>query len=784
MIFNYFKIALRNLRAGGWYSALNIGGLAIVLSVSILLFWWVKDELSFDRFHPHADRTYLVHSHFGKGDDENTFTSTPTPVALAARSIPEIEAATRTGPFPGVTFRVGSKTFTEKQHIAFADTNFLAVFAGFKVIEGDPKKPFPAPNAALISEKLAEKFFGTTDVIGRTIRNIETKTDLTISAVLANAPDNASLQNDLYISMHVRKTIDQKLGGHQLMDEDWDDFGIETYIRLKETANAKTIDRKLTASHAVAVAQKIQSDYLLQPLTQAHLHPLEGDDSAARQVNMLGIVAVLLLSIGCINYVNLTTARATRRYKEIGVRKVVGAGAGQLASQLLVESVLTLSLSLILAVAFLQALLPHYASFTGKSGHFSLLDPSAWQVLAGTLGFCFLMAGIYPALMVSRFNPIQALRARSGHAGAARLRKSLVVVQFALAVALIAGTFVIGSQLRFIRERDAGFERKHTYTFDGRHLTQQFKQALAGQASITGISTSTDTPVNVQTGSASFDWDGKPADRTLVMAQMSVDKDFIPNFRIKLVAGRNFHGNKSDQRHFILNETAIRQTGIKDPIGKRFKADGGEGIIIGVVKDFNMMSVREEMWPLVMYSNPESHNMVNVHTTAALAPAALAATEKRWKAYLPDYPFSYTFIDTAYDQLYRTEQLTGQLFNFFAAVAIIISCLGLFGLASFVTEQRTKEIGIRKVLGATITNITVLLSRDFVKLILIAILIASPVSWFLMDQWLNDFAYRVEINGWLFAFAGLLALVTALLTVSFQSIKVASVNPTKTMKAE
>ncbi|KQS26866.1 ABC transporter permease [Dyadobacter sp. Leaf189] len=784
MIFNYLKIALRSLRGGGWYSVLNIGGLSVVLAVSLLLFWWVKDELTFDRFHPNADRTYLINAHFGKGPDENTFTSTPSPVAIAATNIPEIEVVTRTAPFPGSIFRTGKHTFTEKSGIAFADTNFLKVFEGFKVIAGNPDKPFTARNAMVVSEKLAKKYFGTIDVIGKAVENVDTKTTLVISAVLANAPDNSSLRNDIYVNMDVRKIIAPERGGQKLMDENWDDFGVETYVVTKPGAAIQLLNQQLTAAHARSVKEKVQSDYRLQLFADTHLHPVEGGDSPEQQVQILGMVALLLLSIGCINYVNLTTARATRRHKEIGVRKVVGAGFAQLAGQLLIESLLTLSISLIVAVGLVQALLPFYSNITGKSGRFSLADPAAWQVLSGILFFCFLMAAIYPAVLISGFNPVAALRGSHRQTGAAGLRKSLVVLQFTLATVLVVGTFVIGNQLRFIRERDAGFNREHVFTFQGKGFTQQFKQALAGEASVLAVSTSTDTPVNVQTGTASCDWDGKSKDRTLVLAQIGVDKDFIPGFNIKLLAGDNFFGTRSDSAHFILNETAVKQTGLKDPVGKRFKCDGSEGIIIGVVKDFNMMSVREQMWPLVLYSTPQSNHIVNVHTTGKLAPAALAAAEKLWKQYQPEYPFEYTFLDSAYDQLYKSEQQTGQLFNFFAGIAILVSCLGLLGLASFVTEQRTKEVGIRKVLGATVVHITTLLSTDFVRLVLIAIVIATPVSWYLMDQWLKGFAFQVELSWWTFALAGALSLFTALLTVSYQAVKAALMNPTRAMKAE
>jgi putative ABC transport system permease protein len=786
MIRNYFKVALRNLRSGGWYSALNIGGLAVVLAVSLLLFWWVQDELSFDRFHADTERIYQINVHFGKGEDEYTSTSTPGPIAAAAlREVPEVESAVRIGDYPSATFRANNKIFTERDNLAYTDANFIEIFDGFKLLHGNRNTLFPAPNAVVLSEKLARKFFGTADAIGKTFTHVESNATFTVSAVLEDAPDNSSFRNDMYVNIAVLKTLDPQKGARRSVDENWDDYGFGTYIKLAIDANPSAVAKKLTSIQAkVRKDATNPSEFLLQPLSEIHLYSVEGNESVAKQVGMMGVVALLLLGIGCINYVNLTTARATRRSKEIGIRKVVGAGAQQLAIQLLVESLLTLSLSLILSIGLLQAILPFYANITGKSGHFSLLDPHAWQILLGALSFCFLLAGVYPAYLISGFNPIQALKGHSGQVSGALLRKTLVVAQLALATMLIVGTFIIGSQMRFIRERDPGFDRKHTFTFDGRNFTPQIKQALNGESSILGVSTSTDTPVNVLTGTLSTDWDGKPKDRALIMAQLSVDQDFIPNFKLKLLAGQNFREAKADSTSFILNETAVKQAGIKNPIGKRFKLDGTEGTIIGVVKDFNITSIREPIMPLIIYSRPNLNYRVHVHTTAQLAPEAIKKAEQLWKQYMPAYPFEYAFLEDDYNALYRSEEQTGQLFNFFAGIAIVISCLGLLGLTSFTTEQRRKEIGIRKVLGATILDITTLLSTDFAKLVLIAIVIASPIAWFVMDHWLKDFAYKVEIQWWTFLLAGLLAMLTALLTICFQSVKAALVNPVQSIKME
>ena len=783
MIRNYFKIAFRNIRSGGWYSALNIGGLAVVLAVSLLLFWWVKDELTFDRFHADADRIYLVNAHFGKGEDEHTFTSTPGPVAVAAQQqIPEVESVVRMGDYFSGTFRANGKTFTEKDNLVYADENFLKVFSGFEVLYGNVEEPFSDPNSVVITEKLARKFFGTDDAVGKAITNIENKEVYTVSAILANAPDNSSIKNNMYINMDVLKSKSKDYG--EPINENWDNYGFGTYVKLIPHVDPANVATKLTSIQTSVLKTNNLPDFQLQPLTEIHLHPVEGNEGVKQQIGILAIVAVLLLSIGCINYVNLTTARASRRSKEVGIRKIVGAASLQLAMQLLIESLLMLILSLILSIILIQGLLPFYSNITGKSGHFSLTDPQAWQVLIGSLFFCFVLAGIYPAFLVAKFNPVVALRGRASQAGGAGLRKTLVVTQFTLATILIVGTLVIGSQLRFIRERDPGFNKKHVFSFNGRTFTPQLKQALTGESSILGISTSSDSPVNVMSGSASNDWDGKEKSRTLIMAQMNVDKDFIPNFNIKLAAGQNFNGSRADSTHFILNETAIQQTGIKDPIGKRFKFEGTEGTIIGVVKDFSITSVREPIWPLIMYSKPEVNYMIHVHTTGGMTSAALATTEKLWKKYSPDFPFEYTFLDADYNQLYTAEQQTGRLFNFFAGVAILISCLGLLGLVSFTAEQRTKEIGIRKVLGATVVNITTLLSKDFMKLVVISILIASPVAWFIMDHWLQGFAIKVAIQWWVFVLAAILAIFTALSTIGYQSVKAALANPVKSLKSE
>ncbi len=788
MLRNYVKIAWRNLRSGGWYSALNIGGLAVVLAVSVLLFWWVKDELSFDRFHADADRIYRVNAHFGKGTDENFWSGTPAPIAVAAGSkVPGVEAVVRVADlYDFRTFRVGGRQFTEKaEDLAYVDENFLDLFQGFDVRTGDAAHPFPSPNSVVMTEGMARKLFSTPEAVGKVLTVTDSNRVFTVGAVLADLPDNSSLKAKMYFPMSLRKRTFGGNGDWKRMDDDWGNYYFQTFLKLSPNTDWTTIGAKLTAIQVTARGKNESgSDYRLQPLTQSHLYEPNGKDTGMQQVRMLGLVAVLLLSIGCINYVNLTTARASRRAREVGVRKVVGAESRQLLGQLLTESLLTMVLALALAIVLIQALVPFYQDLTGKTVGLSLLNPQVWGVLLGTLTLTMALAGVYPALMISSFNPLRSLRGRGLQAGQAGLRRVLVVTQFALATGLIVGTLVIGGQLRFIRERDLGFDKEHTFVFYAGGKAAQYKRELEKEISVRAVVTATDGLLGGGGSTGDTDWDGKAPGRMFIVNQLGVSHDFIPAYGIKLVEGKNFTGTKADSAGFILNETAVREAGLTNPIGKRFKFHENDGRIIGVVKDFNIQSARTKVQPMLLFSYPEYNGMVHVKTTGQLAPGAITAAERLSKRDAPNVPFEYTFLDETYDRMYRTEQRTGNLFNFFAGVAILISCLGLFGLAAFTAEQRTKEIGVRKVLGASVANIVALLSKDFLKLVVVAIVLASPVAWYAMNQWLANFAYKISIGWWVFALAGLLAVGIALLTVSFQSVKTALMNPVKSLRAE
>ncbi|QMW03192.1 ABC transporter permease [Spirosoma foliorum] len=794
MFSNYIKIAWRNIRSGGGYSVLNIGGLAVVLAVSVLLLWWVKDELSFDRFHADSNRIYRVNAHFGKGDDERFWSGTPAPIAVAAANkVPGVEQVVRVGTvYDFRTFRVndgkGPKTFTEQyDDLAFVDENFLNLFTGFAVRNGNPTNPFPSPNSVVMTEEMANKFFGTSEAVGKTLTVLDSNRVFTVSAILANMPDNSSLQYKVFFPMSLRKRTFGGNGDWKRLDDDWGNYYFRTFLKLSPTLDPAAIGKKLTELQAIARNTKPgdpSSDYQLQALTQSHLYEADGKDTGMQQVRMLGLIALLLLSIGCINYINLTTARATRRAREVGVRKVIGAESRQLLIQLMVESLLTMGIALLVAVVLIQLLMPYYHDLTNKKLGFSLLNPEVWALLIGALVLTIGLAGLYPAIMMSSLNPIRSLRGRGAQSGQAGLRKVLVVTQFALATGLIIGTLVIGEQLRYIRERDLGFDKEHTFVFYAGEKAQQYKRELEKESSIRAVVTATGGLVGGGGSTGDTDWDGKAPERSFIVDQLGISHDFIPAYGMKMSLGKNFTGTKADSTSFILNETAIKQSGITNPIGKRFKFHQTEGHIIGVVKDISTASIRSEIQPMVLYSIPGDNGIMHVKTTGQQASQAIAAAERLWKRDKPEQAFEYTFLDETYNRMYRTEQRTGQLFSLFAGVAILVCCLGLFGLAAFTAEQRTKEIGVRKVLGASVTGIVSLLSKDFLKLVLIGILVATPVAWYIMSQWLQDFAYKIDMQWWMFVLAGLLAVGIALLTVSYQSVKAALMNPVKSLKTE
>ena len=790
MIKNYLKTAWRNLLNNKFYSAINITGLTVGLTVGLLVLLWVNDELSFDKFNTKAGQIYKVNAQIGTGSSQQVWGGVQGPVAtFALKEVPGVVNAVRlTDCYNYSFFRYKGKLISESSgDLKFADPSLFKVF-DYKLLKGNPDNPFPTDNSVIVTESTAKKFFGNENPIGKVLL-ADNKDNFVVNGVVADFPGNSSIDCDILFSMNVRKNMYSKTNFWKSLDSDWGNYYLETYLLLQPGASTRTIADKLTRIHVKNQDGTKLSDghYLLQPLEKIHLYAPDGSSSAMQTVRVFAIVAILILLIAAINYINLSTARAMLRSKEVSVRKIIGAARTQLFSQFIVETILFFGISLVLAFALITILMPFYNDLSGKNMHFDLMSTSVWQVVGLTVLITLIASSVYPALLLSSFKPINALKGKlSLGVGNSVFRKVLVVCQFTFSIGLIIGTLIINRQLNYIQNKELGFDKSFVFSVPMRDMENHFeaiKGELMNQSGITGVTTGDGSIVSIGNTTGDTDWDGKAKDRQFMIHPMAIDQDFIKFFKLKLDAGASFTGIKPDSAHYILNETAVRDAGITNPIGKRFSLWGTNGIIIGVLKDFHFASLKQKIEPFIFRYKPHTWQLL-VKTTGKDAPKALKTVENTWKRYNPNFPFTYTFLDQSYEALYKSDQRTGTLFNVFAGIAILISCLGLFGLATYTAQVKVKEIGIRKVLGASIANITTMLSRDFLTLIVLAILIASPIAWYAMNKWLQDFVYRAPIQWWIFALAGVAAILIALITISYQSVKAALANPVKSLRSE
>ncbi|SHM07813.1 ABC transporter permease [Mucilaginibacter sp. OK098] len=789
MIKNYFKTAWRNLVKNKFYSVINIAGLTLGLAIGMLILLWVQDELSFDSFHTKTKSIYRVNSFLGSGSTKRIWDNAQAPVATyALKEVPGVKNAVRISSGYNSVFSYKNKLLKEN-NTAYTDPSLFSMF-DFKWIKGDAKNPFPNDQSVIITQSTAKKYFGEEDPIGKVLQQ-DHKDNYTVSGIIADFPDNSSINYDMLFSMNlVAKEYNGK-GFWKSLDSNWGNFGYTTFFEIQPGTPIKPVGEKLIriqAKNAPWIKVNLKENaYQLQPLSTIHLYQADGTASGMQTVNIFLIVAVLILLIACINYVNLSTARSMIRAKEVSIRKIVGAQKAQLFAQFIIETVLFFSIALVFAFILITLLMPYYNQISGKHMHLNLADPAVWKIVSLTVAGTLIAASIYPALLLSSFEPLKALKGKiTLGVGNVTFRKILVTTQFIFSVTLIIVTLVIGKQLKYIREKDPGYDRSQVFSFQMGEMQKHqdlVKAELRNQPGIEAVTASDNTLVNNGNTTAGVDWDGKDANSGFIIHHLGIDEKFIPLMKIKLLAGNNFSGVKSDTAHFILNETAVKLTGIKNPIGKRLKLQETEGTIIGVVKDFNTASLKERIEPTVIYYEPKGY-LLYVKTTGRNAAKAIAAATRLWNQYNPGFPFEYNFMDEEYGNLYKTEQRTGVLFNIFSAIAIIISCLGLLGLATYTAQIMTKEIGIRKVLGASVSSIVALVSKDFLKLILLSITIGSPIAWWAMNKWLQNFVYRIDINWVIFLLAGLISIGIALITISFQSIKAAVANPVKSLRSE
>ncbi|MFT3935012.1 MAG: ABC transporter permease [Chitinophagaceae bacterium] len=791
MLKNYFKIAFRNLWRHRAFSFINIMGLTVGLTAFFLIFMYVRFELSYDAFNTKADRIYRVVADL-KTPSETLHTGGPAWAVgpNVKDEFPEVESFVRVSG-GSLLVRKGDIKFQE-ENMQFADSALFHVF-DFKMLKGNPDKALTEPNSIVFTETAAKKYFGKTDPVGQTLLLTGDATPSKVTGIIEDMPENSQIKADMLVSMSTR-TLKRSL------DSQWGNYGNRTYILLKPQTSAKALQAKLPAfleKRNGDEMKKLQMfpTLLFEPLRDVYLYSTRDGSKTGNSNNVyiFSIIAVFILVIACINFVNLTTARSAERAKEVGIRKVVGAARSQLARQFVGESILICMIAFILSVIAAGLLIHPFNQLSGKVISTGLLQHPLYLLILLLIAIGIgVLAGIYPALVLSSFQPVKVLKGRfaTGTKGTF-LRKGLVVAQFTISIALIIGTIVVYSQMKYMRTQDLGFNKDQKLIIDthGDPSKNTLRQTIASLPNVISTSLTGSVPGGGNPGAYS-QVENKKGDMQIANLDLYfMDFDYIPQYKIKMVAGRAFSKEMltDTTQAMILNETAVKLFGYsspKDIIGRKFDQWGRTGTIIGVTEDFHFRSLQEVIKPLSMRIEPDGCDLVSVNISGTNIPQTIASIERTWKTMIPNRPFNYFFLDEFFDKQYRSEIRFGKLFLNFALLAIFISCLGLLGLASYSTMQRTKEIGIRKVMGASVGGIVNLLSKDFLILVLISFLIAAPIAWISMHNWLKDFAYRIDLSWWVFILAGVLAVVIALATISVQAIKAALANPVKSLRTE
>lgn len=790
MISNYLKVAIRNLLRQKAFTFINIFGLALGISCTALIGMWVNDEVSYDKFHNDYDRIYRITATLPEMKVHAAVTSAPLAVAVK-NEIPEVEEAVRMTGQSSDLVQVGDLKFEEKGFI-YADSNFFRVFT-FPFLKGDREHALENPEGIVITEEMAMKYFGTTDVLEKIIRK-NNKDDFTVTGVIADIPVNSHLQFDFVQPMRYLARTQ-----NDIKNNVWDNFNYYSYIKLHDKADRSEaaiadLDKKLQAIYKKN-EPVVKAGFVLQPLAKIHLHSKFladiGGHGNAQNVYIFGVVAIFILVVACLNFMNLATARAARRAKEVGLRKVVGAIRSHLMGQFLAESIVVALLSLVFALLIIYIALPYFNTLSGKS---LALDFTNIKLVAGLLGITVvtgLLAGSYPAFYLSGFVPATVLKGNlTGGSAGSLFRNTMVVIQFAVSISLIVGTMIVYRQLNYIQQMNLGYDKENLlYVRMSGDLWSKY-ETLRGSLGNNRL-TSQFAFINslpTQSGGATIgvQWKGKDPNTQPLFYNFAADENFEDVFKATMLEGHGFGENAAaDTVNIIVNESAVKTMGMSldNAVGTKITVWGQETTIIGVVKDFNFRPVQEPIGPMFLYRNRWGGYAI-VRTLPGETENTIAALEKICKEINPSYPFEYSFLDQDLANLYKSEQRLGQLFNVFAVLAIVISCLGLYGLSAYLAERRTRELGIRKVLGASGFQLVYLLSATFTRPVLIATAIAVPLAWYGMSQWLAGFAYHINIDWTIFVIAFVSALLIAWITVSFESVKAASTNPVNSLRSE
>ncbi|MBS1916712.1 MAG: ABC transporter permease [Bacteroidetes bacterium] len=792
MLKNYFKTAWRNLVRNKAFSFINISGLALGIACSLLIMLWVQDERSVDAFHKNGKDLYQVYErNYFDGKVQADY---PTQGLLGEelkRVIPEVKYASglehASAPGSMTTFAVGEKI--NKMDGQYAGEDFFRMFS-FPLLQGSASTALKEPGNIAISRRMAESFFGSTEkAIGQPIV-MDNANALKISAVFENIPANSSLQFDFLLTW-------KDFVKENNWVNNWGNTSPQTFVQLRSDANAANIE-PMIKDFIYRYQQKNASfltELALQPFPEKYLHSTftngKIDGGRIEYVRLFTVVAIFLLLIACINFMNLATAQSARRAKEVGLRKVVGAMRASLIRQFIGEAMLLTFFAVLIALAAATMILPAFNMLTGKQLYMPVSNPVFWIYILGLLFVTGVVAGSYPALFLSSLNPVTVLKGTlKFNWGATFFRKGLVVFQFTLSIILIVSMVVIYRQVNYIQTKNLGYARENLLylPIEGELIKKYevFKDEALKLPDITDVSKMRNSPTVIEHHTGDIFWEGKDPNLTISFADGVVGYDFVKTMKLQLKDGRDFSKDySSDSVGFLLNETAANKIGFKNAVGQTMVWGKHPGKVIGVLKDFHFNSMHQNIDPLIVRLDENwPWGTILIRTKAGKTKEAIAGLEKLCKTLNPEIPFTFQFSDLEFSKLYRSEEIVSQLANYFAVIAIFISCLGLFGLATFTAAQRTKEIGVRKVLGASVPDIVAMLSNNFLRLVLLSMLIAFPVAWFAMNKWLQNFAYKINIDWWVFAIAGAATILIALITVSYQSIKAAIANPVKSLRSE
>ncbi|HET9746477.1 MAG TPA: ABC transporter permease [Chitinophagaceae bacterium] len=786
MFKNYFKIAWRNLFRNKGFSGTNLLGLSIGITCTILISLWVKDELTYDKFHTNYNSIYKIYANRDFNNQVFTDENMVLPLAGSIKAAaPQVEHAVVTTHRQPRVLKYGD-TKLNKDGYRVSD-DFFKMFS-WKFIKGDPKTAITDPSSMVLTRSAAKSLFGNEDPINKVIR-YDNQTDFKVTAIVEDVPGNSSFQFDYIIPFNPSDE------GYKRSMANWQNSSWTVFLQVKPGTDMKALEKMINdIKYQHHAEDKTISSYFAFPFSKLRLESEFKDGKNVggmiEYVRLFSIIAVIILLIACVNFMNLSTARSEKRAREVGVRKTLGSGKRQLILQFFSESIILAAIAFIISMIAVFLLLPAFNRLVDKNLSMDLSQPLLWAAGLGLILFTGIIAGSYPALYLSSFNPVKVLKGTflAGRKSALP-RHILVVGQFAISILLISATIIIYRQIQHIKNRDVGYDPNNLVMVPASHDTQNTFSSIRNELIKTGMISSVNrsfSPItDVWWKAPAPEWDGKPAGGELIVASMATDIDYTKTVGVKILQGKDFTGTPADSSNMLINEAAVKAMQLKNPIGTQLRYGPNKYTVIGVMSDIVMESPYKAVDPLLVYFDPNNVNSINMRLTPSAKPQqAIKAIESVFKKYNPAYPFEYKFVDEEFSKKFLTEELISKITNIFAGLAIFICCIGLAGLASFTIEKRVREIGIRKVLGATLQQLVMLISKDFLKLVLIAFMIATPLAWWFMNDWLEKYPYRINISIWLFIAVGLMILLLTLLVVSMNTMKAAISKPVKSLRTE